>query len=262
MSEMIFYGQENVRNLETAVKKRMYIEFVEVQPFHANISTPNGRHYMSQHWQSTTLWSRRVTGYRSRASGFDSRRYQIFREVMGSGTRSTQTRQKNWGTTWKKKPRLRSRKLGLTAAGTRYPDRARPLCWPQRSLSRYSFLVDWKPQSLSNLSTDKERMHWRMPSSGMLCRVDLVRTDVSEEHSASTINVTRIGELGTTLDVTSNQRTLRRNAWYLVLTRASCCNILEDDILHSHRRENLKYYIRMHSFYSLRKWHICNPQCT
>jgi hypothetical protein len=45
----------------------------------------------------------------------------------------------------------------------------------------------------------------------MLCRVALVRTDVSAELGASTIKVTRIGELGTTLAVTSNRRTLRRN---------------------------------------------------
>jgi hypothetical protein len=38
-----------------------------------------------------------------------------------------------------------------------------------------------------------------MASSGMLRRVALVRTDVSEERSASIIRVTRIGELGTTL---------------------------------------------------------------
>jgi hypothetical protein len=36
-----------------------------------------------------------------------------------------------------------------------------------------------------------------MPSSGMLRRKDLVRTDVSEVLSASIIRVTRIGELGT-----------------------------------------------------------------
>jgi hypothetical protein len=36
----------------------------------------------------------------------------------------------------------------------------------------------------------------------MLRRVALVRTDVSEEPSASFIRVTRIGELGTTLAVT------------------------------------------------------------
>jgi hypothetical protein len=44
-----------------------------------------------------------------------------------------------------------------------------------------------------------------MPSSGMLSRVALVRTDASEEISASFIRVTRIGELGTTLAVTSNR---------------------------------------------------------
>jgi hypothetical protein len=44
----------------------------------------------------------------------------------------------------------------------------------------------------------------------MLRRVALVRTDVSEELSASIIRVTGIGELGT-LAVTSNRRTLRRN---------------------------------------------------
>jgi hypothetical protein len=39
--------------------------------------------------------------------------------------------------------------------------------------------------------------------------VPLVRTDVSEELRASFLKVTRIGELGTTLAVTSNRRTLR-----------------------------------------------------
>jgi hypothetical protein len=44
----------------------------------------------------------------------------------------------------------------------------------------------------------------------MLPHVALVRTDVSEERIARIIRVTRIGELGTTLAVTSNRRRLRR----------------------------------------------------
>jgi malonyl CoA-acyl carrier protein transacylase len=44
----------------------------------------------------------------------------------------------------------------------------------------------------------------------MLCRVDLVRTDVSEGRIASIIWVTIMGELRTTLALTSNRRALRR----------------------------------------------------
>jgi hypothetical protein len=68
----------------------------------------------------------------------------------------------------------------------------------------------------------------------MLRHVGLVRTDVSEELSASIMKVRRIVELGTTLAVTSNRRTF---------TRATRPNVPEDDILHSHRRENLRSYI-------------------
>jgi hypothetical protein len=110
-----------------------------------------------------------------------------------------------------------------------------------------------------------------MLSSGMLCRVALVRTDVSEERSASIIRVTRIGELRTTLAITSNHVTVflctmcrllvmanvvtsspifitlimeaLRSSETSVLTRATQCNITEDVILHSHCLENLKSYI-------------------
>jgi hypothetical protein len=60
----------------------------------------------------------------------------------------------------------------------------------------------------------------RMVSSGMLRLVALVRTDVTEELSASFVKVTRIGELGTTLAVTSNRRALRRNTKPTCIKRA------------------------------------------
>jgi hypothetical protein len=109
-----------------------------------------------------------------------------------------------------------------------------------------------------------------MPSSGMLRRVALVRTDVSEEHNASIIRVTRIGELGTTLPVTSRLLVFPRSVRRLlvtanvvptspilvtlmkealsysemsVLTRATRRNIPEDATLHSHRREDLRSYM-------------------
>jgi hypothetical protein len=47
-----------------------------------------------------------------------------------------------------------------------------------------------------------------MVSSGMLRRVAHVRIEVSEELSASFIRVTGIGELGTTLAVTSSRHML------------------------------------------------------
>jgi hypothetical protein len=68
-----------------------------------------------------------------------------------------------------------------------------------------------------------------MASSGMLRRVALVRTDVSEELSAYFIRVTRIGELGTTLTVTSVVPSSP------ILTRATRHNIPEDANLKSYK---------------------------
>jgi hypothetical protein len=50
-----------------------------------------------------------------------------------------------------------------------------------------------------------------MQSPGMLRRVTIVRTEVSDERIASFMKVTRIGELGTMLAVSSNRLALRRS---------------------------------------------------
>jgi hypothetical protein len=49
---------------------------------------------------------------------------------------------------------------------------------------------------------------------GMLRHVALVRTDISEEPSASVIRMTRVGKLGTMLAITSNRHMLQRNTKY------------------------------------------------
>jgi hypothetical protein len=79
-----------------------------------------------------------------------------------------------------------------------------------------------------------------MASSGMLRRAALVRTDVSEEHSASFIRVTRIGKLVRASVVPSSPIlvTVMKEALSFSetsdLTRATRRSIAEDAILLTH----------------------------
>jgi hypothetical protein len=63
-----------------------------------------------------------------------------------------------------------------------------------------------------------------MPSSGMLRRVAIVRTNVSEEHIASVIRLTRIDELGTTLAATSNANVFPNSQILVTLMMAKICS--------------------------------------
>jgi hypothetical protein len=63
----------------------------------------------------------------------------------------------------------------------------------------------------------------RMVSSGLLRRMDLVRTDVSEEPGASFIRVTKIGALGTTQAATSYRRTLGISSQRTSVASCSLC---------------------------------------
>jgi thymidine phosphorylase len=79
-------------------------------------------------------------------------------------------------------------------------------------MSRSHISCDLTVSRINTLATSRNaaklRMDMKMVPSGMLRRVALVRTDVSEVLSASFIKVTRIDELVTTLAATSNRRTL------------------------------------------------------
>jgi hypothetical protein len=83
-----------------------------------------------------------------------------------------------------------------------------------------------------------------MPSSGMLRRVALVRTDFVFLRSLRRLLVTGNFVPSSPILVTLMMEALSPSKT-LVLTRPTWCTIPEDGILHSHRRENLKSYIAL-----------------
>jgi hypothetical protein len=80
-----------------------------------------------------------------------------------------------------------------------------------------------------------------MPYPGTLRRVALVRTEASEERIAYIMRVTRIGEVGTTLAVTSNWSTLRaslqvcpiNNSFHVILLLSCLQNVQRNVMWHA-----------------------------
>jgi hypothetical protein len=89
-----------------------------------------------------------------------------------------------------------------------------------------------------------------MASSGMLRRVDLVRTDISEElsalHFVFLLSVRRLLDRASVLPSSLILVTLMMEAISSsetsILTRTTRRNIPEDAVLYSHRLENLRSY--------------------
>jgi hypothetical protein len=120
------------------------------------------------------------------------------------------------------------------------------------------------------LNSDVElRTLSRMPYSGMWHRVDIVWTDVSEEHITSILTVEKsaseelqpLAHAGNSLaDFSTVKMEVIRFSVTSIHTRSTRCHIPQDGILQRHHRENLKSYIRTLSltptfdFYSYSLW--------
>jgi hypothetical protein len=137
--------------------------------------------------------------------------------------------------------------------------------WHSLSLVRLCPSLSRECLQSADLTRTGNDVAWRMASSGILRRVALVRTDVSEQLSVSIIRAKNLWTRNIATDARYEYFFVACVGCYVpsspilvalmmealsssetsVLTRATRRNIPEYDILHSYRHENLKSYIAL-----------------